>query len=86
MTQIRVSSPPQGEQPKLCKDCRFCVPQWTRTGLFFGKLVADYEYAKCARIPDLVSGMAKTYCEFERDDSFDKTRCGRGGKFWEPRS
>jgi hypothetical protein len=46
----------------------------------------EYEYAKCARVPDPVTGEAKPYCEFERDDSFDKKRCGAEGKFWEPRS
>jgi hypothetical protein len=63
--------------PKLCKDCKHCVPL---TGGFVEK---DYSLARCERAVsgvDLVTGRVKRgFCETER-----MIACGKEARFFEP--
>lgn len=67
---------------KLCKDCKYCEP-------FSGEY--KWEFSKCSKVKDLVSGATQHYCSIMRrrnaTESFfgfiniDKTICGKEG-FW----
>jgi hypothetical protein len=72
--------------PKLCKDCKYCRPDWIIKIISFG-IESEYQFAKCARpiSGDLVSGTEKlnTFCSCERVSYDVINTCGKDAKYFE---
>lgn len=72
-----MTSAPNENTVKLCKDCEHCRPFVQR--ILFWK-VTDLELAKCAVVGvNLSSGRPKQFCDLERQYG---TQCGKEGKLW----
>lgn len=72
--------------PKLCKDCKYCRPDWMTKIFTFG-IDNGYEYAKCTRpiFGDLVSGTTRmnNFCSCERVSYITIETCGKEAKYFE---
>ena len=70
------------EPLKLCKDCKYCVPDTS----------GGYKFARCGKITttDIITGEVKPkwYCSINRDSGWFGSRfilfdCGKEGRHWE---
>lgn len=73
-------------EPKLCKNCKYCRPDWMTKIISFG-FESKYQFAKCTRpiSGDLVSGTVKNnnFCICERASHYVLDICGKEGKYFE---